>query len=42
MVGVPNFSFFVGAQRVSYFRGAKKELLLGRLQELQAAGADAV
>ena len=37
MVGVPNFAFFRGGERVGAFRGAKKDQLLGKLQQLQVA-----
>jgi thiol-disulfide isomerase/thioredoxin len=37
VVGVPNFSFYLGGEKVGSFRGAKKDQLLGTLEQLQAA-----
>lgn len=36
VVGVPNFAFFRKGERVASFRGAKKDLLLGSLHELES------
>lgn len=42
VVGVPNFAFFLGGEKVGAFRGAKKDQLLATLQQLQAAQQEMV
>lgn len=34
---MPNFQFFLGGERVASFKGAKKDQLLSRVQQLQEA-----